>query len=63
MYNARLDIEKQQIIIEDRDGNVIAYRALPVQRVPNPGKEALMAEQANCEALARVYDLVADANA
>ena len=62
MYNAKIDVKNQKFVIEDRDGNVIAFRPMPWQQVPNPGREVLMAQGANQNAWNRIYDLVQDAN-
>jgi len=62
MYNATINVDAQEIIIEDRDGNVVAVRPLPVSVTPNPGRDALMSKNANWEAWERVCDLVEAAN-
>ncbi len=62
MYNARIDSLKQEFVIERLGGNFIAFRSMPCQQFPNPGRKILMANEDNQKAWAAIYDLVQFAN-
>ena len=61
MYSMNVNVVKQRIEIL-RQGEILAYQPLPSQRLPNPGREALMARPGNQETYDKIHDLVADAN-
>jgi hypothetical protein len=62
MWYARIDVENQTFVIEDKEGNIIAVRTMSNAILPNPGREVLMSRAANVTAWNRIYDLVRCAN-
>jgi hypothetical protein len=62
MWYARVDVQNQQFVIEDHNGEVIAIRTMPTTIFPNPGREALLSKDDNREAWDKVWDLVNAAN-
>lgn len=59
-YNARIDEEKQRFVIEDREGEIIAFLPMPTQKFPNPGLDVLLTLEGNRIAWYKIVDLIQD---